>query len=332
MIIFKNLLNLVLLIFLFILFSSCSWIFTDRKYDYLKEETLEPLKVPNDNTSRQVIDYYSVPKDQERPFNADVYEVPLPEQFFSSGSSNEIRLHKLGELRWLYVESLPSSIWPLMKQFWSASEYGIEIEDPNLGVIETKVIENNNERSKFKIKVEHGIRSASSEIFISHLTQEDSDSWVRVDSERNLEDSVFRSILDFLSRSSTSQGTSLVALNLNLGQKAILKQDVNGSSYIEMNLEFPRAWAAVDRALKEAVISIKDLDRENGIFYVVFSQKEEKGFFGRLLDFSQSDVEQNFRIFVTVEGAKCIVKVKGDNPESLFYERELLSQINQSLS
>ena len=332
MIILRTLLKHFFLSFLFVFLSSCSWLFTDHKYDYLKEETLEPLKIPNDKTSRQVIDFYSVPEDEDKSFNDIVYEVPLPEQFFSSGSSNEIRMHKLGELRWLYVESLPSSVWPLMKQFWSGSEYGIEIEDPNLGVIETKPIEVEGNISKFRIKVEHGIRSASSEVFVSHLKQINTDSWERVDSERNLEDSVLRAVLNFLSQSSTSQGTSLVALNLNLGQKAILKQDASGSSYIEMNLEFARAWAAVDRALKEAVISVNDLDRKNGVFYVAFSQKEEKGFFGRLLDFNQSDIEQNFKILVIVEGSKCIVKVEGENPESLFYERELLSQINQSLS
>ena len=43
-------------------------------------------------------------------------------------------------------------------------------------------------------------------------------------------------------------------------------------------------------------------------------------------------MEQNFKLLVMVEGSKCIVKVEGDNPESLLYERELLSQINQSLS
>ena len=84
--------------------------------------------------------------------------------------------------------------------------------------------------------------------------------------------------------------------------------------------------------IKDAVSLIKDLDRKNGVFYVTFSQKEEKGFFGRLLDFNKSDMEQNFKILVMVEGSKCIVKVEGDNPESLLYERELLSQINQSLS
>ena len=87
--------------------------------------------------------------------------------------------------------------------------------------------------------------------------------------------------MDFLSKTTSKGGTSLVALNLNLGQKAMLKQEEDGSNFIAINLEYPRAWAAVDRALKEAIITVTDLDRENGIFYVNFIQKEEKGFFGR---------------------------------------------------
>ena len=40
-----------------------------------------------------------------------------------------------------------------------------------------------------------------------------------------------------------------------------------------------RAWAAVDRALKEALITVIDLDREAGVFFVDFSNEEEKGFY-----------------------------------------------------
>ena len=331
MFIFKNL-NIFILFIVICLFSSCSFILQDHKDDYLKEEQTEVLKVPLDKNVRQTFDYYPVPPEGLKELAMDTYEVPLPQQFFSSGSSSEIRLHKLGELRWLYVESLPSSVWPMMKDFWSTSKYGLDYEDPNLGVIDSQVVKIGNTNTKLRMKIEHGIRQSSSELFIYHLVKENSDSWVRVPGEDNLEDVVLRSVMDFLSRSSSSQGTSLVALNLNLGQKATLKQKEDGSSFIEMSLEYPRAWAAVDRALKEAIITVTDLDRKNGVFYVVFSQKEEKGFFRRLISLDESDLNKNFKIYVKMEGSKCIVTVKGDKPDSASFERELLSQINQSLS
>ena len=61
------------------------------------------------------------------------YEIPMPQQVFSSGTSNEVRMHKLGELRWVYVETLPSSAWPIMKDFWTASNYGLSLSNPNTG-------------------------------------------------------------------------------------------------------------------------------------------------------------------------------------------------------
>ena len=41
----------------------------------------------------------------------------MPQQVFSSGTSNEVRIFKLGEIRWVYVETLPSSAWPMMNDF-----------------------------------------------------------------------------------------------------------------------------------------------------------------------------------------------------------------------
>ena len=161
----------------------------------------------------------------------DLYEVPLPQQVFSSGTTNEVRLHKLGEIRWIYVETLPSSAWPIMKDFWSANKYGLSEEDPNTGVIESKLINLNGLQTKLVMKIEHGIRQASSEIFISHVSLNDSDEWIRIAGEDNLEEKVLLSALDFLSESSSSAGTSLVALNLNVGQKAVLKQNEDSSKF-----------------------------------------------------------------------------------------------------
>ena len=111
------------------------------------------------------------------------------------------------------------------------------------------------------MKVEHGIRQASSEIFISHLIYEE-DEWIRLEGEENLEEETMRKVLDYFATTPSSGGTSLVALNLNYGQKAALIQDDDKNSFIELNLEYARAWAAVDRALKEAFIDVNDLDRE----------------------------------------------------------------------
>ena len=152
--------------------------------------------------------------------------------------------------------------------------------------------------------------------------------------EDNLEDSVLRTALEFLSEAPSSGGTSLVALNLNLGQKAVLKQSEDGSNFIEMNLEFPRAWAAVDRALKEAMITVNDLDRTQGVFFVTFAQKEEEqGFAKRLFKRGSKTRNPDFKIYIKkLDQNKCTVTVDSASEEGKIFERDVLSEINQSLS
>ena len=109
----------VLLVPLLLTSSACSLIFDDRIDDYLKETESKPLEIPSN--SRPVIDFYPLPEESQKN-TEKLYEVPMPQQVFSSGTSNEVRLHRLGEIRWIYVETLPSSVWPIMKDFWSRNK------------------------------------------------------------------------------------------------------------------------------------------------------------------------------------------------------------------
>ncbi len=321
----------LVLMFVPLVFTSCGWILKDHSYDYLKEEQKKSIDT-GDAPTRPIVDYYPIPKSQE-DLDADSYIIPLPAQVFSSGSTNEIRMHKLGELRWLYVEALPSSVWPLMKDFMSSTDEGLAFDDPNKGILESKIINKGQYKTKLLMKIEHGIRQASSEIFLSHLALDEEGTWIKVSQEENIEDQVLRGALDFLSETPSTGGTSLVALNLNVGQKALLKQSEEGMNFIEMNLEFPRAWAAIDRALKEALITVKDLDRSKGVFFISFSKESEAGFMKRVFTRGNKISNYNFRINIErVEDNLCRVTVTSDSKENEILERDLLSEINQSLS
>ena len=322
----KNLFPLLLLSYFL---SSCSYFLTDHKNDYLKEKQEKSLDLPKDITTRPIIDYYPINTINTEKVG-DEYLIPMPQQVFSSGTSNEVRMHKLGEIRWVYVETLPSSAWPMMNDFWVTSGFGISKSDPTTGIIESENLGDNKSTTKLVMKVEHGIRQASSEIFISHITEIDG-VWLRVEGTENLEEEIMRRVLDYFATTPPSGGTSLVALNLNYGQKAALKQDDEQNSFIELNLEYARAWAAVDRALKEALIDVNDLDREEGVFYVNFSREEEKGFLRRM--FTGASFDGDFQIFIKeIDEKTCRVTIRAEEEEAEAFERELLSEINQSLS
>ena len=321
--------RLILISILSFLLSSCSYFLTDHKNDYLKEKQEKALVIPEDLDSRPIVDYYPINSLSQNNVGSE-YDIPMPQQVFSSGTSNEVRMHKLGEIRWVYVETLPSSAWPMMNDFWVTSGYGLSKSDPTSGIIESDNLGSSEQEAKLVMKVEHGIRQASSEIFISHITNIEGQ-WIRVQGEENLEEVTMRKVLDYFASTPPSGGTSLVALNLNFGQKASLKQDDNKTNFIELNLEYARAWAAVDRALKEALIDVNDLDREEGVFYVNFSKEEEKGFIRKM--FSGDSFKGEYRILVKeIDEKTCRVTIIAQGEEAKAYERELLSEINQSLS
>ena len=311
------------------LLSSCSYFLTDHKDDYLKEKQEKSLALPKDLATRPIIDYYPIDNSNPELVGSE-YDIPMPQQVFSSGTSNEVRMHRLGEIRWVYVETLPSSAWPMMNDFWVTSGFGLAKSDPTTGIIESDNLSDNERETKLVMKVEHGIRQASSEIFISHVVEVDG-MWIRVEGEENIEEDTMRKVLDYFASTPPSGGTSLVALNLNYGQKAALIQGDNKTNFIELNLEYARAWAAVDRALKEALIEVNDLDREEGVFFVKFSREEQKGFIRRM--FSGDAFDGEFQILIKeIDEKTCRVTIIAEEEEAKAYERELLSEINQSLS
>ena len=311
-------------ILLLILVSCVSDPSKQSRNAYLLEE--------EDNTLSEVIEDITILLDLY-PINGEIdkeklsYELQRPRQFFSSGSNNEIRLHKLGQIRWLYVESLPSSVWPILNQYIeNENDLSIGISDPDEGVIETEIFNRKDKEVKYRFKVEHGIRQASTELFFTELVKQDND-WAILDNDNSEADDFLRKLLDYFSSATVSQGTSLVALNLNQGRKSEVINTDDGKSYIKLSIGFARTWAALNRALKEAAISIKDLNREEGYVLINYGLPEEEGILARL----RKSEPKEYKIIVR-SSSEDLTQIMLDSEEWNDELESLLSEINQSLS
>ena len=285
-----------------------------------------------DNTLSEVIEDITILLDLY-PINGDInkenlsYELQRPRQFFSSGSNNEIRLHKLGQIRWLYVESLPSSVWPILNQYIeNENDLSIRISDPDEGVIETEIFNRKDKEVKYRFKVEHGIRQASTELFFTELVKQEND-WAILDNDNSEADEFLRKLLDYFSSATVSQGTSLVALNLNQGRKSEVINTNDGKSYIKLSIGFARTWAALNRALKEAAINVKDLNREEGYVLINYGLPEEEGILARL----RKSEPKEYKIIVR-SSSEDLTQIMLDSEEWNDELESLLSEINQSLS
>ena len=313
--------------------TSCSIIggpngyFPEKKYDFLEEEIEADITIPSDLDSPDTENHYPVGD----PSNLEnVLEVPKPRQIFSSSGDSSVQLRRLGELMWIYIETLPSTSWPISKNYWDTSEYDVIKADPVSGEIDIDF----SQSSKLQMRVEHGIKEASTEVFLYKINKITGD----IESDPEFVQMEMEKMIDYYADSlSNFTGTSLAAQNLNEMKKAkIFTED--GMTVISLDLNFDRAWSSVSKALNAAEIVTNDRDRSNGTFYVSFAEKDERRFrlFGGR---SSNDNTQNnqfgqssqFEITITQENNKSYVRAISKNG-NIEESELLLSKINESLS
>lgn len=325
--------------FLLIVISSCSYIsgpdgmFPETKDKFFDEKLYSDLKLPSADVAINKDDHY--PPISEGIPSADVQDIPAPRQIFSSGESNEVQLRRLGELMWVYVETLPSTSWPITKNYLEASSMLILDADPDAGIMHVQY----SDAINLKITIEHGIKEASTEIFMSSYNPDNADESKSAKQDPEFIQQELSKIVQFFASSASSfSGTSLAAQNLNDRKKAKIF-NVNDQAIIQLNLGFDRAWSAVSRALKAGNITSNDIDRDNGIFLVSYSVESESKSWFSFLNFNDEEINDSlllgesaeFRILLESKNDKTNIIV--DSLEGTKEEADaLLSKINELLS
>jgi len=315
-----------------ILLSSCAWLsgpdglYPDTKYDFLQEEIEEEIAVPDGIDSPFFEDHYPATN-----INIDnKQDVPKPRQIFSSDGSSSVQLRRLGNLMWIYIETLPSTSWPISRSYWDTSIYNVTKADPILGIITVDY----DKDTYLEMRIEHGIKEASTEIFLQQVPKNGED----ISQNIELIQKELENIVTFFAESvSDFSGTSLAAQNLNERKKANIFTE-EGRTVIELNLSFDRAWSSVSRAIKAAEINTMDLDRNNGIFYVSYSKEDNQGIFSFLGFNNQRSSEginlnetADFKVEIKEKNNKSYVRVISNN-DKIDDAEQLLSKINESLN
>ncbi len=272
-----------------------------------------------------IVDKYPISGEIEVLDISEKKLTPRPKQLFSAASSNEIRLHKLGEIRWVYLGLEPSAVWPLTIQFLETNKnLSLDSFDPNTGTISSKKFKKNNIESKYVFKIERGLQQSSSEIFVSQLNKINN-SWQIVSSKDSKLDELINEFYEYLSSSDPSTGTSLVALNLNASNKTeVISDDESGMSKIKLRINFARAWAALRRSLLLAGYKIIDEDRNEGVFYLEYIVRRS------LLD-RREDITSVEILVKETNSNECLISTSL-GLENKDLSDEIISEINQSLS
>ena len=311
--------------------SSCSYIsgpegmFPTTEYDFLNENVESNISLPENLDPVNSENHYPVSKPNEIKNDQDV---PKPRQIFASSGNSSVQLRRLGELMWIYIETLPSTSWPISKSYWDTSSFQILSSDANTG----EIVIDYDQSSILKMTIEHGIKEASTEIFLTQVSKDSNELVSNVE----LIQSELENVVNYFAESIDSfSGTSLAAQNLNEKKKAKIFTE-NGQTVIELDLSFNRAWSSVSKALSAANIISNDRDRSKGVLYVSYVKEKEGGFLSFIgLGKNNAEIafteEAQFEINIVEENNKSYVKAISKNGK-IDDAEQLLSRINEALN
>lgn len=337
--------------------SGCSGsLLESKKIDYKSAAAnqLRPLEIPPDLTAPTRDDRYVVP--DLAPQGVATYSGYVSDRAGQPQTSSapqvlpaveKMRIERAGSQRWLVVPGNAETLWPQIKDFWLELGFILNVEQPEIGVMETdwaedrakipqdfvrsalgKVIDglySTPERDKFRTRLEAGKEPGTVEVYISHrgmmeiypTEAKDSTIWQPRPSDPELEAEMLRRLMVRLG-AAEERAAAIVAAAPQV-QRAVL-QTAGGKSSLRIDESFDRAWRRVGLALDRIGFTVEDRDRSKGLYFVRYVDpeadvrtKKSEGLLSKLAFWRSDDAKPaaggQYRLIVKGEGEASVVNV-----------------------
>lgn len=294
----------------------------DKKTKYQKSKSLPDLEVPPDLTVTEGELSVEIPGEESNSlseFQAQRNQRTNRGAVLGSGESD-------GE-QWLALRGSSVEIWPKLRAFWQEKGYVIELDDAELGVLETDWREVEGDKHKFKIFTEPN-ESGGTILFLSSEKQELSEGeWLDAGADADLEKNVIRKInLHFYGTEISTTSTARTSVTPSApAEPAKPKAEVldvgEGKSYLAIPQEFTRAWRDTEMLVKRAGYLIEASDQAKGTYDVRYfkleGEEEEKGILSKLKFWGGDDEDEGtlYQLSLTGVGAKTEVIVMNEKGE-----------------
>ena len=336
--------------------------YVERKTDYRSggpARTLPPLEVPPDLTTPDRDARYTVPEQQQTQRSTATfsgYEAERRDKGQAAPTAagvlptfDSMKVERAGTQRWLVVQATPERLWPLLRDFWKENGFELEIDRPELGVMETSWGENRanipasglrrwlgkigdaaystGELDRFRTRIERAADGSGTEIYISHRGLEEIQAqdinvapgavaptrWQPRAIDPGLE-------AEFLQRFMVKLGAQQDKAKqlATAGQsefRAEIRKGVNGGEILQVYEPFDRAWRRVGLALDRVGFTVEDRDRQKGLYFVRYADpaklKDERGVFARWFSIGPDPKVEpvQYRVQVTQAGTESQVNV-----------------------
>ena len=286
---------------LLVLLLGCSTAgFEGKKIDYKSARQVSPLELPPDLAGMRTDDRFALPSSGGvatfSGYTADRAAAPV------TGAGNVLvaiegmRIERAGTQRWLVVPGNADALWPDIKDFWMELGFILNIDRPEIGVMETDWAEDRaripmdfvratigrvfdglfstSERDKFRTRLEEGKEPGTVEIYISHRglkevytsDREERTVWQPREPDPELEAEMLRRLMVRLGFE--EERAAVAMTRVELPQRATLQTGAEGQTLLVVDEAFDRAWRRVGLALDRTGFTVEDRDRSQGLFFV----------------------------------------------------------------
>lgn len=370
--------RLVILSLLFAALAGCSRltskldaVIPDNRTEYRKSRTLPDLEVPPDLTTDAIRDRMAIPEGGDAA-TFSTYQERIAkrkrEEELERSANDAIKV--LDDEHILAVEGVPKQIWPQLRDFMSQSGYKLELDDEELGVIETVWDENPDTltRDKFKIFAEAGQEAGTTVLYVSQRAEElkpqgDDMVWEATARDSVQEREFVERLQAFLVSgrmtptspseqtveeaygAAAAADTGAATADSDAAEAEVADGDDGIASivgagsdkvYLSIRQEFADAWRATAPALERAGYTIDQSDKSRGIFYLRVpaseGEAEKRGMLNKL-KFWGDDDEHELQLNLTGVGTKteAVVLDREGRWETGEIARRILEKLEQEL-
>ncbi|MCE1185939.1 MAG: outer membrane protein assembly factor BamC [Rhodocyclales bacterium] len=298
--------------------TGCSSSFLEsKKIDYKSAGTapvLKSLEVPPDLTAPSRDERFTVPdidpkgvatfsaySAERGSAGAQASAAPTAAPQVAPASIDKMRIVRSGSQRWLVIQGNADALWPQVRDFWQENGFLLNVDKPELGVMETDWAENRAkissdfirntlgkvidglystpERDKFRTRFEAGSEPGTVEIYVSHRGMieiypdeaKNRTIWQPRPADPDLE-------AEFLQRLMVRLGADETRAKAKLTETAEPErarlQSLAGAPVLQVQESFDRAWRRVGLALDRVGFTVEDRNRSQGLYYVRYVDPE----------------------------------------------------------
>lgn len=284
----------------------------DKRTAYQQSQAMDVLEVPPDLTLTRGEYQALIPGEAE---STTLSEFERQRDRRLRRGNKVLGSGEFEDEQWLALRGGVAEIWPGLRAFWREQGYAADLDDVELGVLETAWKEDGFARNRFRVFAEPDKDGVI--LFLSGEREERAEGvWFPVARDPALEKRTLREISRHFYGEVEIAPSSLAATGARpaapASARAVIEGLGEGRSYLVLPREFSLAWRDTEALLRNAGYDIERSDPATGVYYFVYfrpaGQAPKKGVLARLKfwddDEATEDVGIPYQLSLTGVGDK----------------------------